>query len=66
MTPTSEPKWSAIMVLSSLVLKLPIRRPASDTTASADIPLADMLTMASKADTSGAVLSTCTRKHSGE
>jgi hypothetical protein len=54
-----------MMVRSSLVLKLPMRRPASDTTASAEMPLADMLTMASKADTSGNVLSTCMHSHCG-
>lgn len=63
--PTSDPKWSAMMVRSSLVEKLPMRRPASETTASAEMPLADMLTMASKADTSGAVLSTCACTHLG-
>lgn len=62
--PTSEPKWSAMIVRSSLVLKLPIRRPLSETTARAEMPLPDMLTMASNADTSGAVLSTCRNRQS--
>lgn len=60
----SEPKWSATIVRSSLSEKLPISLPVSETTASAEIPFSDMLSIASKADTSGAVHSTCIDRNS--